>query len=367
MRGQYPWSPSRCVRPEAIIARRSLPGRALDPHRRRRHLDGHGDDLVPGVPGRHRGGATDLAEGSTRGAGHRGAQLRAVAHGLGGRRRRRARRARSAPPRTARSTRASPARARRASTAGTGRCATPEARCCSMATGPPTPSTRRPRTDAPTATTRCSAARRSPTCARSWSATTAPRRCRGGGSSCRSTTSRPCCALRARGPAERRSPRRASSGSAIRLGGGGEQHATLDASGLRDAVNTWASCLLPRRYPSGGLPVTIPSGWFSVSSNSRGLTIDGRGWGHGVGMVQWGAYGKAVRGWSAARASSPSTTGDSHLGPTRSPVRCRSSSRPASARLTVDPSRAGASIGDHVLGTRKLHIIGGDTVTVSTR
>ena len=29
--------------------------------------------------------------------------------------------------------------------------------------------------------------------------------------------------------------------------------------------------------------------------------MTGRGWGHGVGMVQWGAYGKATHGWSAGR------------------------------------------------------------------
>ena len=28
--------------------------------------------------------------------------------------------------------------------------------------------------------------------------------------------------------------------------------------------------------------------------------VTGRGWGHGAGMVQWGAYGKARRGFSAS-------------------------------------------------------------------
>jgi hypothetical protein len=31
----------------------------------------------------------------------------------------------------------------------------------------------------------------------------------------------------------------------------------------------------------------------------RALVVTGRGWGHGAGMVQWGAYGKARDGWSA--------------------------------------------------------------------
>jgi hypothetical protein len=46
--------------------------------------------------------------------------------------------------------------------------------------------------------------------------------------------------------------------------------------------------------------LTIPSRWLQVSATDRGVVVTGRGWGHGAGMVQWGAYGKARRGWSAA-------------------------------------------------------------------
>src|SRR5918995_1765273 len=31
------------------------------------------------------------------------------------------------------------------------------------------------------------------------------------------------------------------------------------------------------------------------------FAFSGRGWGHGVGMSQWGAYGFAVRGWTYDR------------------------------------------------------------------
>ena len=31
------------------------------------------------------------------------------------------------------------------------------------------------------------------------------------------------------------------------------------------------------------------------------LVLDGHGWGHGLGMSQWGAYGYAKHGWSYAR------------------------------------------------------------------
>ena len=82
--------------------------------------------------------------------------------------------------------------------------------------------------------------------------------------------------------------------------GAGSTH-MLDGSAFRDAVNTWAPCLQPRRYPPGALPVTIPSRWMTAASSGGDAVFTGRGWGHGVGMVQWGAYGKARLGWSAAR------------------------------------------------------------------
>ena len=90
----------------------------------------------------------------------------------------------------------------------------------------------------------------------------------------------------------------------VRLGDGGvvlegrNVRRQIDLSDLRDAVNTWAPCLAPDRFP-GSLPLTIPSGWWSPSIDGSALIATGRGWGHGVGMVQWGAYGKARRGLSA--------------------------------------------------------------------
>jgi stage II sporulation protein D len=87
-------------------------------------------------------------------------------------------------------------------------------------------------------------------------------------------------------------------GDRILLRGGGERR-SVDVDDLRDAVNLWAPCLAPHRYPGGGLPTTIPSRWLTVSVGAHRLVVRGRGWGHGVGMVQWGAYGKARRGLSA--------------------------------------------------------------------
>jgi SpoIID/LytB domain protein len=70
---------------------------------------------------------------------------------------------------------------------------------------------------------------------------------------------------------------------------------------LRDALNETASCLAPARYPTVEpegiqLPSTVPSIWYRGRVTGKTLVLEGRGWGHGVGMVQWGAYGKARDG-----------------------------------------------------------------------
>ena len=79
----------------------------------------------------------------------------------------------------------------------------------------------------------------------------------------------------------------------------------LDRAGLRDALNDWAACLEPSQYPARKgagyrLPQPVPSVWFRSHQEGAEMVIEGRGWGHGVGMVQWGAYGKAERGLSYA-------------------------------------------------------------------
>jgi stage II sporulation protein D len=154
-------------------------------------------------------------------------------------------------------------------------------------------------------------------------------------------------------------------GSGVRVSGGGESR-TLDAGTLRDALNSWAPCLLPARYPSGGLPTTIPSGWFGLSGGRRALIVEGRGWGHGVGMVQWGAYGKAVRGWSTRRILAFYYGGLSPR-PYPEPGTMQVVIATGLRSMWVRPSRAGATIEGRTLGTRKLRISGGERVTVTGR
>jgi stage II sporulation protein D len=171
--------------------------------------------------------------------------------------------------------------------------------------------------------------------------------------------------LRAAGSWPRGSPITAASvrGSAITLSGGGETRA-IDDGALRDAANAWGPCLLPRRYPTDGLPTTIPSGWFGVTSARNGLVTTGRGWGHGVGMVQWGAYGKARAGWPAARILAFYYGG---LTPTRFPepetVQVVIATGLRSAILT--PSGPGARIGGQTLGPGAIRVAGGEDLTIT--
>lgn len=93
-------------------------------------------------------------------------------------------------------------------------------------------------------------------------------------------------------------------GGAVVLSGGGRRVA-LPVKDFRAKLNKQAVCLQPKRYPSPGqggraLPQVVPSEWFELRQEGADVVIDGRGWGHGVGMVQWGVKGKADRGMAYA-------------------------------------------------------------------
>ena len=65
-----------------------------------------------------------------------------------------------------------------------------------------------------------------------------------------------------------------------------------------------APAAFPGKYPSialstsGRLPETFPSNRLSIGTQEGVVRVRGRGWGHGVGMSQWGAHGLAVEGAS---------------------------------------------------------------------
>jgi len=78
----------------------------------------------------------------------------------------------------------------------------------------------------------------------------------------------------------------------------------MTAEELRVAVRTGAPAMFPDLYPSraptasGRLPETFPSNRLEMLTRGRTVHVLGRGWGHGVGMSQWGAEGLATRGFS---------------------------------------------------------------------
>ena len=151
-------------------------------------------------------------------------------------------------------------------------------------------------------------------------------------------------------------------GDRIVVTGGGRSR-TIDGGSFREAVNVWAPCLRPDRYPAGGLPTTIPSRWMRASSGAGGATFTGRGWGHGVGMVQWGAYGKAKRGFDADRILAAYYGG---LRPEAFPEPGLIHVQIASGltQLRIEPSAAGATIDGEDLAEGSTIVEGGEVLAV---
>ncbi len=85
-----------------------------------------------------------------------------------------------------------------------------------------------------------------------------------------------------------------------------ERRVMRTAEELRDVVRDLAPAMFPGRYPgpaptaNGVLPETFPSNRIEVRTRGKRVLVEGRGWGHGSGMSQWGAHGLAERGASYA-------------------------------------------------------------------
>jgi SpoIID/LytB domain protein len=84
---------------------------------------------------------------------------------------------------------------------------------------------------------------------------------------------------------------------------------------------------------------TVPSILFNLRADDAGrvATLDGRGFGHGIGMSQWGAYGKALRGMKAGAILAAYYGG---IQPTRVPA----AKLPARVRVAVDSGRPEAVV-----------------------
>ncbi len=76
----------------------------------------------------------------------------------------------------------------------------------------------------------------------------------------------------------------------------------MTAEDLRVIAREHAPAAFPGKYPSiglsGRLPETFPSNRLSIGTEEGVVRVRGRGWGHGVGMSQWGAHGLALQGAS---------------------------------------------------------------------
>jgi SpoIID/LytB domain protein len=109
----------------------------------------------------------------------------------------------------------------------------------------------------------------------------------------------------------------------LRVTGRDGTEVTVDALALRDFLNRFAPELDAGRYPPrradgiARLPTTVPSTRFAVDVRADEVVIEGQGWGHGVGLGQYGARGRAARGesYDAILASyynglEPQTPGD---------------------------------------------------------
>ncbi len=88
----------------------------------------------------------------------------------------------------------------------------------------------------------------------------------------------------------------------IRVTGQDGDRANVSAQDLREFVSEQAPARFGDRYPSeradgqARLPTTLPSSRYAVELDGDEVVFEGRGWGHGVGMGQYGARGKAERG-----------------------------------------------------------------------
>jgi SpoIID/LytB domain protein len=86
-----------------------------------------------------------------------------------------------------------------------------------------------------------------------------------------------------------------------------------------------------------GLPLALPSVRFDLASSDGVATAIGRGWGHGIGMSQYGALGKALRGMKAPDILA------GYYGGLR-PVAVPPEQLPTTIRVALDEGRASASV-----------------------
>jgi SpoIID/LytB domain protein len=92
----------------------------------------------------------------------------------------------------------------------------------------------------------------------------------------------------------------------IRVTGRDGRRVEVAAIALRDFLSSRAPLVFPDRFPplradgERPLPSTIPTTRYGIEVTNFEVVITGLGWGHGVGMGQWGAHARALEGQDAA-------------------------------------------------------------------
>ncbi|MDX1747938.1 MAG: SpoIID/LytB domain-containing protein, partial [Halobacteriales archaeon] len=88
----------------------------------------------------------------------------------------------------------------------------------------------------------------------------------------------------------------------IRVVGQNGETVELIAWEFRQFVSEIAPQLFPGEFPQeradgGAMPATFPTSRMDFTVENDKVVVDGYGWGHAVGMSQYGAKGKAEKGW----------------------------------------------------------------------
>jgi SpoIID/LytB domain protein len=123
----------------------------------------------------------------------------------------------------------------------------------------------------------------------------------------------------------------------VRITGEDGTSVTVRAIVLRDFLSTRAVELFPDRFPplradgARPLPSTIPTTRYGVEVSDDEVVLHGLGWGHGVGMGQWGAHARALAGHSAEEILAAYYGGLAPVVPSAIPSRIRAGM--GSARL----------------------------------
>ncbi|MFA5891503.1 MAG: SpoIID/LytB domain-containing protein [Actinomycetota bacterium] len=147
---------------------------------------------------------------------------------------------------------------------------------------------------------------------------------------------------------------------------------SLSAAGFRAAINAEAPCLFPDRYPGIGsarktkLPQTVPSTVFTARTSGGSVILRGRGWGHGVGMSQWGARSLADRG-ATETAILKHFYGPARVAKGSEPkvIRVLAAEDLRRVRLSVDgPFRVTTETGSELAASTQFEIVGGDALTI---